>query len=95
MRGHSFLTDFFKFKESAKPKETNDAAPRTNESAIRSISINQEGSLMAAVNNDGNCFIWNLTEGFGDTSLRILARDKVYTPHKRYGLKCLFSPDST
>lgn len=82
------------FKESAKPKESNDGAVRTNESAIRSISINQEGSLMAAVNNDGNCFIWNLTGGFGDTSLRI-GKDKVYTPHKRYGLKCLFSPDST
>jgi len=65
------------------------------QNAIRSISINQEGTQVAAVNNEGNCFIWNVTGGFGDTALRMSKRDIVHQPHKRYGLKCLFSPDST
>ena len=46
-------------------------------------------------NQKGNSYIWNLTGGFGDVPLRLSARDTVYHPHKRYALKCLFSPDST
>lgn len=43
----------------------------------------------------GNCFIWNLSGGFGEIPLRATQDETVYHPHKRYALKCLFSPDST
>ena len=50
---------------------------------------------MSAVNNEGSCWIWTLIGAFGESELRISGRDKVYQPHMRYALKCLFSPDST
>ena len=71
-------------------------AKEATQSAIRSISINQEGTQMAAVDNEGNCFSWNLAGGFGELPLRTPpAPNYVFQPHKRYALKCLFSPDST
>ena len=62
--------------------------------AMRSLTINQEGNMMAIVNNEGNCWIWSLTGGFGSTALDLGRRDLI-SPHKRYALKVLFSPDST
>jgi len=52
---------------------------------------------MAAVNNEGSCFMWTITGAFNNdaTPMRITPRSNVYQPHKRYALKCLFSPDST
>lgn len=63
--------------------------------SIRSIAINSEGTMMAAVNNEGACVTWNVSGGFGDVPLRFQAREPIYHPHRRYALKCLFSPDST
>jgi G protein beta subunit-like protein len=63
-------------------------------SAIRSISINQEGNMMAIGNNEGTCWVWSLTGGFGSIPLQLGREDQIQ-PHRRYALKVLFSPDST
>lgn len=65
-----------------------------SKSAIRSISLNVDGTMMAVINNDGNCHVWALSGGFGETSPS-LRREMNCQAHRRYGLKCLFSPDST
>ena len=55
---------------------------------------------MAAINNKGNCYVWSLSgsskpvegeEGAEPTVLRPRSR---LLAHKRYGLKCKFSPDA-
>ncbi|CAF0972394.1 unnamed protein product [Adineta steineri] len=69
-------------------KHTIDA---NNPSAIRSISINRDASMMAAVTSNGDCQIWSMT-GFSQTHL---IRRTNFLAHKRYALKCLFSPDMT
>jgi target of rapamycin complex subunit LST8 len=71
----------------------------TPESAIRSISINQEGNLIACLTNDGLCCVWKSTETYtqNENEPRKVnnSQDKQFQAHTRYGLKCLFSPDST
>lgn len=66
----------------------------TDKSAIRSLSINQDGNMLAFVNNDGFCYVRTLTGGFGNTSPH-LGREVSFQAHRRYGLKCVFSPNST
>ena len=40
--------------------------------------------------------MWTITGAFSDgATMRIVQRDSVFQPHRRYALKCLFSPDST
>ncbi|XP_064607066.1 target of rapamycin complex subunit lst8-like [Liolophura sinensis] len=65
-----------------------------SDAAIQSISIDPMGTLMAAVNNKGNCYIWSLTGGRGGDSTQLIPKS-TFSAHKRYALKCLFSPDST
>ena len=50
--------------------------------------------MLAYVTNDGYCYVRAITGGFGNTSIQ-LGRETSFQAHKRYGLKCLFSPDST
>eukprot|EP00051_Salpingoeca_urceolata_P005846 m.78021 g.78021 ORF g.78021 m.78021 type:complete len:306 (-) comp14569_c1_seq2:52-969(-) len=57
------------------------------DTAVRSISISPNGLLMAAVNNEGNCFIWELSDG----EFKALKKLVVH-PHA-YVLTCKFSPD--
>ncbi|XP_034951891.1 target of rapamycin complex subunit lst8 [Chelonus insularis] len=64
------------------------------EASIQDISIDADGSYMAAVNNKGNCYIWALTGGVGEEPTKPYPRHKL-AAHKRYALKCKFSPDST
>lgn len=64
------------------------------ESSIQDISIDQDGTYMAAVNNKGHCYIWTLTGGTGEEPTRLNPRHKL-SAHKRYALRCKFSPDST
>jgi len=63
-----------------------------NPSAIRSISINRDASMMAAVTSHGDCQIWSMTSF---VALTHLIPRKNFIAHKRYALKCLFSPDMT
>lgn len=64
------------------------------DTSIQHITINADGTYMAAVNNKGNCYIWSMTTSNGDEPTQL--RPKMKLPaHKRYSLKCKFSPDST
>lgn len=56
--------------------------------------MDQDGTYMAAVNNKGHCYIWTLTGGIGEEPTRLNPRHKLLA-HKRYALRCKFSPDST
>ncbi|XP_076666937.1 MTOR associated protein, LST8 [Andrena cerasifolii] len=64
------------------------------EASVQDIAIDQDGTYMAAVNNKGNCYIWTLTGGVGEEPTRLNPRHKL-SAHKRYALRCKFSPDST
>lgn len=60
------------------------------EASIQDIAIDPEGKMMAAVNNKGNCYVWSL----GGSPPRPVPR-KHLQAHKKYALRCKFSPDST
>ncbi|CAD1479357.1 unnamed protein product, partial [Heterotrigona itama] len=64
------------------------------EASVQDVAIDQDGTYMAAVNNKGHCYIWTLTGGVGDEPTRLNPRHKL-AAHKRYALRCKFSPDST
>lgn len=64
------------------------------DASIQCIAIDPEGSYMAAVNNKGNCYVWTLTGGRGEDPTQLHPKTKI-PAHKKYALKCKFSPDST
>jgi len=63
------------------------------EASIQSLSIDPAGTFMAAINNKGNCFIWSLTSET-DAPTKLKPRSKI-PAHRRYGLKCKLSPNSS
>ncbi|CAH1273587.1 MLST8 [Branchiostoma lanceolatum] len=64
------------------------------DASIQSVSIDADASYMAAVNNKGMCYVWTLSGGSGEEHTQLLPKTKIQA-HKRYALKCKFSPDST
>ena len=42
----------------------------------------------------GNCYVWNVTGGIGEEVTQLIPKTKI-PAHKRYSLRCKFSPDST
>ncbi|XP_071948073.1 target of rapamycin complex subunit lst8-like [Antedon mediterranea] len=64
------------------------------DASIQSISIDAEASYMAAVNNRGNCYVWALKGGRSTETSQLRPKTKLQA-HKKYALKCKFSPDST
>ncbi|XP_011308901.1 target of rapamycin complex subunit lst8 [Fopius arisanus] len=64
------------------------------EASIQDISTDPDGTYMAAVNNKGNCYVWSLSGGVGEEPTKLNPRHKILA-HKRYALRCKFSPDST
>ncbi|KAJ8872761.1 hypothetical protein PR048_026377 [Dryococelus australis] len=64
------------------------------EASVQDIAIDPEGTYMAAVNNRGHCYVWSLTGGVGEEPTKLNPKHKL-DAHKRYALKCKFSPDST
>lgn len=65
-----------------------------HDASIQSISIDSMGTMMAAVNNKGKCFIWTLTGGRREEPTQLHPKSE-FNVSNRYALKCLFSPDST
>lgn len=55
---------------------------------MRSVAISKDGRLVAAVNNEGNCYVWQ----FDGPDLCALKMIESHAP--AYALKCCFSPDS-
>ncbi|XP_064406213.1 target of rapamycin complex subunit lst8-like [Halichondria panicea] len=62
--------------------------------AIHSLHIDSDGAYLAAVNSKGICYVWSLSSGTGTSPITLTPRIKKHA-HKRHGLKCLFSPDSS
>ncbi|XP_056627343.1 target of rapamycin complex subunit lst8 isoform X1 [Triplophysa dalaica] len=62
--------------------------------SVNSVHIDPDASYMAAVNSSGNCYVWNLAGGMGDEVTQLIPKTKIPS-HKRYSLRCKFSPDST
>lgn len=42
----------------------------------------------------GTCYIWTLSGGRGTDPVKVHLK-KTFEAHSKYGIKCLFSPDST
>lgn len=64
------------------------------ESSIQDVAISPNGAFMAAVNNRGSCYIWTLS-GSNEHQLTKTTPKLKIEAHKKYALKCRFSPDST
>lgn len=64
------------------------------DASIQSICIDPMGTMMACVNNKGRCFVWSLS-GSHKSECTFLCSRAEFQAHKRYALKCMFSPDST
>lgn len=62
--------------------------------SIQHLSIEHEGHYLAAVDNKGSCYMMALKSASGGKHGALQRRLK-FTAHKRYALKCRFSPDST
>ena len=63
------------------------------DASIQDVAISPDGHYMAAVNNKGNCYIWTLVSLPNQKLSTIQPKLKI-AAHKRYVLRCLFSPDS-
>lgn len=63
------------------------------EASVQDVAISPDGMFLAAVNNRGNCYIWTLMSS-SDTHLSTLQPKQKIEAHKRYALRCKFSPDS-
>lgn len=76
----------------------------TLDAMVQSVAVDADGKFMAAINDKGNCYIWSLTGGHpknsngysknNSTPISLYPKQKL-PAHKKYGLKCLFSPDSS
>ncbi|XP_055846080.1 protein LST8 homolog [Episyrphus balteatus] len=64
------------------------------DASIQDIAISPNGMYLAAVNNKGNCYIWTLSSSSNQKLSTLQAKQKIYA-HKRYVLRCKFSPDSS
>ncbi|XP_061181019.1 target of rapamycin complex subunit lst8-like [Saccostrea echinata] len=64
------------------------------DASIQSISIDPMGTMMSAINNKGMCYIWTLSGGRGTDPVKVHLKNN-FEAHSKYGIKCLFSPDST
>ncbi|XP_077979424.1 target of rapamycin complex subunit lst8-like [Glandiceps talaboti] len=64
------------------------------DSSIQHISIDPDATLLSAINNKGNCYIWTLSRTKNERLSQLHPKTKI-PAHKKYGLKCKFSPDCT
>jgi len=60
--------------------------------SIQCISIDSKGNRMACVTNKGSCHVYDLKTHEGQLIAKPTAK---FTAHKRYALKCKFSPDGS
>lgn len=61
--------------------------------SVQSVAVDSQGLHMACVTNLGTLHVWDFASGGKDQTVAE-QRQKI-TAHKRYGLKCKFSPDSS
>eukprot|EP00850_Spirogloea_muscicola_P011620 SM000073S21396 [mRNA] locus=s73:18828:21843:+ [translate_table: standard] len=61
------------------------------DTAIRSLTVMYDGSMVVAANNNGTCFVWRLLRN-DQTSTTFEPLQRLQA-HNAYILKCLFSPE--
>jgi WD40 repeat protein len=59
--------------------------------AVRSLTVALDGSMMVAANNHGTCYVWRMLRGSSITT-HFEPLHKLRA-HSTYILKCLISPD--
>lgn len=67
-----------------------------------SLMVKENGYLIFGCFSDekwvffyqGTCYIWTLSGGRGTDPVKVHLK-KTFEAHSKYGIKCLFSPDST
>jgi len=62
--------------------------------SVQDLCIDPSGLYLAAVNNQGHCYVWALEGGRGEQQTKLQPKHKILA-HKRYALSCKFSPDSS
>ena len=60
--------------------------------SVQHLNVESEGHYLAAVDNKGSCFMMGLNV---NPKIGCVQRRLKFKAHKRYALKCRFSPDST
>lgn len=63
--------------------------------SIQRVAIDAKGRHLACVNNKGNCYIYNLVNNLDNQKTTGLTPRNKIVAHKRYALRCKFSPDSS
>lgn len=69
-----------------------------NDAAIQCVAVDESATQLAATSSVGTCYIWTLSGGRAPdepTIIRERSEKPSFSAHKRYALKCAFSPDST
>eukprot|EP00898_Chlorokybus_atmophyticus_P001747 jgi/Chlat1/2573/Chrsp175S00149 len=61
------------------------------DTAVRSLTVASDGSMVVAANNNGTCYVWRLSQG-NQTTTHFEPLHKLQA-HNAYILKCLISPD--
>lgn len=61
--------------------------------SINCVDISPNGKYLAAINNKGSAYIWDLYSEGKDLLTKTNAKLK-FVAQTKYGLKCKFSPDS-
>jgi len=62
---------------------------------VTSVAVDYDGKYMAAVNDEGTCYIWSLSSTAKlDKSISFYPKQKI-PAHQKYAVKCLFSPDGS
>ena len=64
------------------------------DASVQDVAISPDGCYLAAVNNKGDCYIWTLKSS-NDQQLSVLEPKLKIKAHKKYVLRCKFSPDSS
>lgn len=61
-----------------------------NDVPVRSVSVANDGTMLVAGNNKGNCYVWGMSSQGDVTSLKPITRIRA---HGKYITKVLLSPD--
>lgn len=58
--------------------------------SVSSVTVATDGTLLCAANNNGNVFVWSLTQTYDRTDLQPITQ---FSAHKEYITRILLSPD--
>ena len=61
--------------------------------AVRSLTVAQDGSMVVAANNTGSCYVWRMLQGNSSSHATLFEPLHKLKAHRGYILRCLLSPD--